>query len=203
MHADWTTFASIALGIGLAAATGFRVFLPLLVAGLAAHFGHLPLSEHFSWLGSTAALVMLATAAAFEVLAYYVPGVDHALDVIAGPAALIAGIVASAAVMTDVPPAILWPIAIIGGGGIAGLTKGGTALVRAKTGMATGGLANPVVSTAETIGATGLAVFAILLPVLALACVLLLVVWLARRLRRHVARRREPQDNDAVRPGPP
>jgi hypothetical protein len=202
VNADWTTFASVALGIGLAAATGFRVFLPLLLAGLAAHFGHLPLSEHFAWLASTPALLTLGTAAAFEILAYYIPGVDHALDVIASPAALVAGIVASAAVMTDVPPAILWPIAIIGGGGIASLTKGGTALVRAKSGVATGGLANPVVSTAETIGATGLALFAIVLPVLALAVVVLLVVWLVRRIRRFLARRRDAQSRDMVRSGP-
>ena len=105
----WTTFAGIALGIGLAAATGFRVFLPLLVAGLAAHFGYIPLSENFQWLASTPALVMLGTAAAAEILAYYIPGVDHALDVVASPATLVAGAVASAAVMTDLPPSILWP----------------------------------------------------------------------------------------------
>ena len=80
MDASWSTFAGVALGIGLAAATGFRVFLPLLIAGLAAHFGHLPLSENFTWLGSTPALITLGTAAAAEIVAYYVPGVDHALD---------------------------------------------------------------------------------------------------------------------------
>ncbi|HET7202223.1 MAG TPA: DUF4126 domain-containing protein [Steroidobacteraceae bacterium] len=189
MDVSWTTFAGVALGIGLAAATGFRVFVPLLVAGLAAHYGHLPLSEHFEWLASTPALVMLGTAAAAETLAYYVPGVDHALDVIASPAALVAGIVASAAVMTDLPPGILWPVAVIGGGGIATLTKGGTALVRAKSGLMTGGLANPVVSTAETIGATGLALFAIVLPVLALLLVVVLLAWAWRKTRRLLGRR--------------
>ena len=70
MDASWSTFAGIALGIGLAAATGFRIFLPLLIAGLAAHFGHLPLSENFGWLASTPALVMLGTGAltGFEAL---------------------------------------------------------------------------------------------------------------------------------------
>lgn len=184
MDASWTPFAGVALGIGLAAATGFRVFLPLLVAGLAAHFGHLPLTDAFAWLGSTTALVMLATAAAAETLAYYIPGVDHALDVVAGPAALVAGAVASAAVMTDVPPEVLWPVAIIGGGGIASLTKGASALVRAKSGLMTGGLANPVVSTVETAGATGLALFAILLPVLTLVLVVAFAIWAVRRLRR-------------------
>lgn len=198
MDASWTTFAGVALGIGLAAATGFRVFLPLLVAGLAAHFGHLPLSEHFAWLASTPALVMLGTAAAAETLAYYVPGVDHALDVIASPAALIAGIVASAAVMTDLPPAVLWPVAIIGGGGIATLTKGGTALVRAKAGLMTGGLANPVVSTAETVGATGLALFAIVLPVLALVLVVMLLAWSWRKARRLLGRGRSTAESAAA-----
>jgi len=91
MDLSWTTFAGIALGIGLAAATGFRVFLPLLIAGLAAHLGYIPLSENFQWLASVPALVMLGTAAAAEMLAYYIPGVDHALDVMASPATLVAG----------------------------------------------------------------------------------------------------------------
>src|SRR5262245_23371959 len=87
---------AIAVGIGLAAATGFRVFLPLLVAGLAARFGELPLAEGFHWLSSTGALLALGTASVVEVIAYYVPVVDHLLDVIAGPVAVIAGVIASA-----------------------------------------------------------------------------------------------------------
>jgi hypothetical protein len=178
MDASWETFAGIALGIGLAAAAGFRVFVPLLVAAVAAHFGHLPLSENFQWLGSTPALLMLGTAAVLETLAYYVPGVDHALDVIAGPVTVVAGIVASAAVMTELPPSILWPVAIIGGGGIAGLTKSSAAIVRAKSGLMTGGLA----------------LLALALPVLALALFLILLVWLLRRTIRLFRRSRASQD---------
>lgn len=186
MDFSWTTFAGIALGIGLAAATGIRVFLPLLIAGLAAHQGYIPLSENFQWLASTPALVMLGTAAVTETLAYYVPGLDHLLDVIASPAALVAGAVASAAVMTDLPPSVVWPLAIIGGSGIAGLTKGTSALVRAKSGLMTGGLGNPAVSTAETIGATGLSLFAIALPFIALLVIVVLLVWLVRKAGRFV-----------------
>ena len=189
MDFGYDTLAGIALGIGLAAATGFRVFLPLLVAGLAAKFGHLPLNEHFAWLASAPALAMLATAAVLETLAYYVPGIDHLLDVLAGPAALVAGVVASAAVMTDLPPGVLWPVAIIAGGGMAGLAKGTAALVRTKSGLATAGLANPVVSTAETVSATVLSVLAIALPFLALLAIVLLLVWIARRVRRLLSRR--------------
>src|SRR4051812_42846904 len=184
---EWVV--SIALGVGLAAASGLRVFLPLLIAGLAAHAGWIGLSAHFAWLDSTPVLFALGTAALFEVLAYYVPGVDHLLDVLAAPAAAIAGVLTSAAVMTDVSPHVQWPIAIIAGGGIASLTKATSALLRAKTGIATAGLGNPVVSTAETAGATSLSLFAILAPLVCLILVLFLTVWLGRKLLRFFRRK--------------
>jgi len=181
MDGTFTSLLSVALGIGLAAATGFRVFVPLLVAGLAAHAGYIPLTEGFQWLASMPALITLGTAAVFEVLAYYIPGVDHALDLIASPATVAAGVVASAAVMADVPPTVMWPVAIIAGGGIAGLTKASTAVLRAKSGLMTGGLANPVVSTVETVGATGLAIFAVVLPLVCFVAVIALLFWAARK----------------------
>ena len=179
-----TSLLGVALGIGLAAAAGFRIFVPLLVAGLAARAGYVPLAVGFQWLASTPALLTLGTAAVVEALAYFVPGVDHALDVIASPAAVAAGVVASAAVMADLPPAVLWPVAIIAGGGIAGLTTGSTAVLRAKSGMLTGGLANPIVSAVETVGATGIAIFAVLVPLLCLVAVIALLVWATRKAGR-------------------
>lgn len=184
----------IALGIGLAAATGFRIFIPLLLVGLAARFDMLPLGDGFQWLATTPALLTLGTAAVLETLGYYIPGVDHALDVLAGPATLLAGIVASAAVMTEVPPAVLWPVAVIAGGGAAGLTKGSTALLRAKSGVATGGLANPVVSTVETVGATGITILAIAVPLLCFVAVVALLWWAARKAGRLLfGRKNTPQ----------
>lgn len=175
---------SIALGIGLAAATGFRVFVPLLFAGLAARAGWMPLTDSFAWLQSTPALVALSSAAVLEILAFYIPGVDHALDVLAGPLAVVAGVLASASVMVDMPPEIRWPIAVIAGGGVAALTKGATAVVRAKSAALTGGLGNPVVSTAETAGAATVSILAILAPILCLIGVVAIAVWAVRRLRR-------------------
>jgi len=65
---------SLVLGIGLAAATGFRVFLPMLIVSAGAYTGHLPLAESFSWLGTSSALIMLGVATIVEILAYYIPG---------------------------------------------------------------------------------------------------------------------------------
>jgi hypothetical protein len=196
MDGSLATVISVALGIGLAAATGFRVFLPLLVAALAARYGALPLNDSFAWLQSTPALFTLASAAVLETLAYYIPGVDHALDLVAGPATVVAGIVASASVMTDVPPAIMWPVAIIAGGGIAGLTKGSTAVVRAKSAALTGGLANPVVSTVETVGATGIAVLAIAVPLLCIALIAALVYWSGKKAGRLLFGRRATRSDE-------
>jgi hypothetical protein len=114
---------SIALGVGLAAAVGFRVFLPLLVMSAAAYTGHLSLSDSFAWLATPTALAMLSVAALAEILAYYVPGVDNLLDAIAAPATVVAGTLAAAAVMTDLPPIVKWTTAVIAGGGVAGLTQ--------------------------------------------------------------------------------
>jgi hypothetical protein len=181
MDLSLESLLSVALGIGLAAAAGFRIFVPLLVAGVAARLDVLPLTEGFQWLASTPALLTLGTAAVFEVLAYFIPGVDHVLDVLAGPAAIGAGIVASASVMSDIPQAVMWPVAIIAGGGIAGLTKGSTALLRAKSGVMTAGLANPVVATIETVGATGIAILAVVVPLLCLVAIIALLYWATKK----------------------
>jgi hypothetical protein len=179
---------SIALGVGLAAAVGFRVFLPMFVMSIAAYSGHLTLASGFTWLGSAPALIMLAVAALIEILAYYIPGVDHLLDVLAAPAALIAGTVVAAAVLTDMPPLVKWTTAVIAGGGAAGLTQGITALLRVKSTALTGGLGNPVVSTGELGGALAFSLLALFAPVLAVA-LLALFCWFAVRFVRRMFRK--------------
>lgn len=184
---------SIAVGLGLAAACGFRVFVPLLVASVAGYTGRLPLAGGFEWVGSLPALVAFATATALEIGAYYVPWLDHALDAVATPAALVAGILASAAVITDLPPLLKWGAALVGGGGVAGLIQGTSVLFRLKSTTLTGGVANPVVATAELIGATGTALLAIFLPLLCLAAVIGLIILAFRATGRLLfGRRGEP-----------
>ena len=178
---------SIVLGIALAAATGFRIFLPMLIISAAAYTGHLPLADNFAWLGTPAALIMLSVAAVAEILAYYIPVVDNLLDSLATPAAFIAGTVVSAAVMTDVPPMVKWTAAVIAGGGIAGLTQGATAILMAHSTAWTGGLGNSVIATAELGGALLISSLALTIPVAAIALVILFL-WLAIRLLHRLFR---------------
>ncbi|HTC15332.1 MAG TPA: DUF4126 domain-containing protein [Steroidobacteraceae bacterium] len=178
---------SIALGVALAAAVGFRVFLPMLVMSVAAYSGHLALSGGFAWLASAPALLMLSVATLVEILAYYIPGVDNLLDTIATPAALIAGTIVSAAVMTDLPPLVKWTTAVIAGGGAAGLTQGLTSLLRAKSTLLTAGFGNHVVASGELAGALLVSLLALVAPLAAVA-VVALFCWCALRLARRLFR---------------
>jgi Domain of unknown function (DUF4126) len=184
----------IALGVGLAAATGFRVFLPMLIVSAAACTGHLPLGENFAWLGTPSALIMLSVAALVEILAYYIPGVDNLLDILATPAAVVAGTLVTAAVITDLPPMVKWTTAVIAGGGVAGLTQSVTALLRAKSTVLTGGIGNPVIATAELGGSLLVSLLALAAPLIALL-VVALFLWLAIRLIRQIMRGAPPLDS--------
>jgi hypothetical protein len=179
------TLMSILIGVGLSAACGFRVFVPLLIMSAASSAGMLELNPSFEWIGSDAALAAFGVATLLEVAAYYVPVADHLLDIIATPTAVVAGIVATASVVTGMSPLLGWSTAIIAGGGVAAAVQGGTVLTRGASGLATAGLANPLVSTGELAASIAIPVLTILVPglvVLILAC--LIFWWLRRRSRR-------------------
>lgn len=179
-----TTLLSILAALGLAAACGFRVFVPLFLVSLASRAGHLTLSEGFAWIGSTPALVCFGTATVVEIVAYYVPVVDNFLDGVATPAAVVAGTVVAAAVLSDLDPWLKWTLATVAGGGLAAAVQLPTVALRGVSTGTTAGLGNALVSSGEALAAGTFSGLAIFLPVLLplLAMVLVVVAW--RCLRR-------------------
>jgi hypothetical protein len=179
----------VLLGIGLAAACGFRVFVPLLVMSIAALTGHLKLAPDFAWLGSWPALIVFGVATVLEIVAYYIPWLDHLLDVAATPAAIVAGIIVTASVVTGMSPILRWTLATIAGGGVAAAVQLATVALRRASTYATAGLAHPLAATLETGGSAGMSVLSLLLPTVAglLAILLILIAarWLLRRRARH------------------
>jgi hypothetical protein len=175
---------AICAGIGLAAACGLRVFIPLFVTGLAAHFGHLHPPGGLDWVGSTPALVMFAVATVLEVVGYYVPWLDHALDTITSPGAVVAGVLVAAAAMPDLHPAVRWSAAVVAGGGPAAVVQAGSVLTRGLSGATTAGVGNPVVSTVEWVLAVILSVLAVVVPILAALVVVLFLIWAVRKIVR-------------------
>lgn len=177
---------SLAVGIGLAAACGFRVFVPLLILNLAVLSGHVTLPAGFAWMGGIGATVAFATATVVEILGYYIPWFDHALDTIATPAAVVAGTVTTAAFITDVSPFLKWTMALIAGGGIAGLVQGSTVALRAKSSLATAGAGNPIFSTFELVGATLTGLMAVFMPILCLILIALICIWVLRKVIKYL-----------------
>jgi hypothetical protein len=175
------TLLGIAIGIGLSAACGFRVFVPLLVMNLAVLTGHLHLSPGFEWIGSDYATVAFVTATLVEVLAYYVPWLDHFLDLIASPAAIIAGMVVTASVVMDISPFLRWTLAIIAGGGTAAIVQGATVALRAKSSALTAGTGNVFVSSIELAGSMITALLAVIVPIICLVLIALLCIFVIRK----------------------
>jgi hypothetical protein len=188
------TALAVITGVGLSAACGFRIFVPLLVLNLAAMYGYIHLAPGFEWIGGHYATMAFATATLLEVVAYYVPWLDNMMDAIASPVSVVAGTIATASVITDMPPSLKWMVAIIAGGGIAGLLQGSTAALRAKSSLLTGGAGNVGISTLELAGSTVTAVLAVLLPVIGLILVAAFVIFVIARAGRKLLRKGSSED---------
>ncbi|HBR11106.1 MAG TPA: DUF4126 domain-containing protein [Chryseobacterium sp.] len=184
---------SACIGIGLAAASGFRVFLPFFFVSLASYLGWIPVSDNFEWLSGLPALITTGVATVIEILAYYIPFVDNILDTIAVPLATIAGSVLFASQFIELGTFSQWALALIAGGGTAATIASGFAGTRAASSATTAGIGNNVVATTETAGAGVMSALSLFLPVIAflLAIVLLIaVIIFGRKIWRKMTAKR-------------
>ncbi len=162
------------LGIGLAASAGFRVFVPLFVLSLVAHFGVFDLNENWLWVGGWPALIALGAATLFEIGAYFFPWLDNLLDTIAVPLATIAGTLLMGISLAGIDSEVIqWGLAIIAGGGTAAAVSGTTASGRVASTATTGGAGNFAISSGETVAASVLSITSFIWAPLAFILVLI------------------------------
>ena len=183
----WSIMLSAFIGIGLAAATGFRVFLPAFAVSLASYMGWINLPENFHWLAGLPTLIATGIAMIVEILAYYIPFVDHILDSIKIPLATVAGTVLFASQFGALDTFPSWALALIAGGGTAATISSAFAGTRAVSTATTAGLGNHLVASTETAGAGIMSVMAFALPVVAFVvaiALVILVLILGKRLWR-------------------
>jgi len=179
------TILGLCIGVGLSAACGFRVFVPLLVMSIATMMGWFEPSKGFEWLALPSVCLALGVATVCEVAAYYIPWVDNALDTVATPAAMIAGTLATMAVSSgEMSQFASWAAAIIVGGGTAGVVQMSTVAARGVSTATTGGLGNFVVATGELIGSIVLSILAFMMPVVITVFVIILVIVIARWVQK-------------------
>ncbi len=173
---------SVFLGLGLASAAGFRVFVPLLITNIASLLGLYHFGLGLEWMGTYTALAILLTATLAEIAGYYIPWLDHLLDTIALPASIMAGTILATSFVTVHDPALKWALGLIVGGGAAGIVQAGTSLLRIGSTTTTGGLANPIVSTSENIFSIVLSIISLILPYFMAICVAIFLIYMIKKL---------------------
>lgn len=174
---------SICLGLGLAAACGFRVFVPCLMVGVLQRAGFDTAESMPHWMSSTVALTVFGAATTIEIGAYYFPWLDNLLDTVTSPLSVIAGILLFVGATDELPPVWRWGLGIVAGGGAAGVAQGATVMTRMVSTATTGGLGNFVVSTFEWFGAVFIVLGVVLFAPLALILMLTLF-WSLFRVRK-------------------
>lgn len=173
---------SVFLGLGLASAAGFRVFVPLLISNIASLLGFYTFGTGLEWMGTYSALAILLSATLVEIGGYYIPWVDNILDTIALPASIAAGTLMATSLVKIDDPTLRWALGLIVGGGAAGIVQAGTSLFRIGSTATTGGIANPLVATSENIFSVVLSILSLLLPLFMASCAFVFIVFIVKRI---------------------
>ena len=168
---------SLSLGLGLAAACGFRVFIPPLMMGVGSRLDLYKLEGSFVWVDDTWAIAIFAVATLLEIGGYFIPWIDNLLDAVATPAAIIGGIfVTSASLEGELDSSAQWTLSVIAGGSVSGVIQLGTVATRAISTGTTGGLANPIISLLEAV-ASILCILISLFLVAIIPIVIIFLIW--------------------------
>ncbi|HRC33461.1 MAG TPA: DUF4126 domain-containing protein [Bacteroidia bacterium] len=175
---------SLLMGLGLSACCGLRVFVPLLLAGIAHRMGWLSVNDQFMWLSNYTSIAGFGIASVVEILAYKIPFIDHLLDTITTPASIVAGTILSASTLFNIDPMMQWTLALLVGGGSAGLLQTATTLLRGTSTATTGGTANPFFAMVESTIAIVASIISIILPLIAGIIFLVVCFFVFRRIRR-------------------
>ncbi len=184
-------------GLGLATSAGLNAYIPLLAIGVLARYTDLiTLPDNWSWMQNGWTLAIVAALLAIEFVADKVPVVDHVNDVIqtfVRPTAggLAFGAASSAETVTVTDPGSFFSshqwVPIVVGGAISLGVHGMKAASRPVINASTAGFGAPVASVIEDVASVGMALVAIILPVLVLLFLVLLVLvfwWMMRRRKR-------------------
>lgn len=184
---------AIAIGIGLSASCGFRVFVPMLIASIAAKMNIFPVTEGFQWLASWPAIISFGTATAAEILAYYIPFVDNLLDTITTPLAVGGGTILLTSVLPIDNELLRWVSGFIFGGGAAATVQGGTVLTRLASTKLTAGTGNAVVATGEHAAAFGTSVLSLFIPLLISSVVIILIFYFIAKFGKRLFLKARPE----------
>lgn len=170
---------------GLSASAGLNAYIPLLVVSLLAKFTNtITLAAPYNALESWWTIGVLAVLSIVEIVADKIPAVDHVNDVVQSFIRPTAGAIlfaASANAITDISPVLSLICGLLVAGSVHA-TK--SLVVRPTVTVATAGVGDPVISTAEDVFAVIVSVLSVLLPIVMIILVFLVIWLIAWGIRR-------------------
>lgn len=179
-----STVLGIFTAFGLSSSAGLNAYIPLLVVALLARFTDLitlkpPWDALTNWwvIGVLAALLIV------EIVVDKIPAVDSINDVVQSfirPAAGAVLFAAGSGAIGNMHPALALICGLLAAGSVHAVKATARPLVTGTT----GGILNPVVSTAEDVVSLIVSILAIVVPILAVVLLVMVIVWLIRRRRR-------------------
>ena len=146
-----TTILSLFLGIGLAASSGFKVFLPLFLTSFLAFldFDLISITEDVVWLKNPIVLFVIGIFTILEISIYFIPFVDNRMDKVKVPLSFITGALVMKATFMLSSSSAGWIISFVFGGFLAMFFSYICAIVRRITTITTRGAGNFLVNIAE------------------------------------------------------
>lgn len=173
----------ILIGLGLATATGFRVFVPLWALSLFSLTGYVELVHSFEWIGTTPAFIVFTVALIIEIIVYYVPFLDNIMDVISMPIAIVASILVTSSYVDGIDPWLKYTILIIASSTLTVIAKSMMSWIRGASSTFTAGIGNGIVSTGESIASVLLTIGVILFPALIILVMILFLLLFIKKNR--------------------
>jgi len=174
---------NVLIGVGLSAASGFRVFIPLLIMSISALSGDLVLADNFEWIGSYSALSVFIVATIIEATAYYIPVIDEFLEKVSKPTTMVAGTIIMSSFIVDLSPMLGWVLAIIAGGGTSALVNQQRLESKRNSVSAnTVNLKGLLFSTREACSAVSLSLLMMLAPITSFIILFVLIFLLIKQL---------------------
>lgn len=178
--------ATLGRTLGFSLAAGVNLYATVAVLGLAARYGWLQLPEQFQVFNHPWVIGIAAALYLVEFVADKIPWVDSIWDAVHTVIRPLGGAVIAVVALGEASPVMAGLMALLGGSAAAGshLTKAGT---RVAINTSPEPITNWIASLAEDAFVIGLSLLTLKFPLLALlvsASIVVLMVWLARRLLR-------------------
>ncbi|GAC1653427.1 MAG: DUF4126 domain-containing protein [Vulcanimicrobiaceae bacterium] len=178
--------SQFALAYALTTSAGIRALLPLAALSIAAHNGWVHPPQAFAWVAGSLVMWIFIGVAALEMVADKVPLIDHLfhfVQIATKPAAAALLVGGSVHATSHEQLVLLMIVGALNALGIHGVVAG----TRVASSATTAGLASPVLSTVEDVGAIGATILAFLAPLVSAVMAIIfsvLLFILARRVYR-------------------